>query len=150
MGCMNYIGALNAFYERIQCIRVSGNGQLLYHTLLMVNNKSGWSEWFSRTNAGICGLMNVSEKAFMNAREELKQLGLIDFIPSRKRGGMHEVPYFVPNRLQYKRQYKRGCKGRHKRNTKYSTKCSTNDSTKYSTNDSTKYSTNDSTKCRHK
>lgn len=83
---MNYIELLNAFYEKIQCSRVSNNGQLLYHTLLMINNKSSWSDWFSRTNVSISSLMNVSEKAFMNARAELKQLGLIDFIPSKKRG----------------------------------------------------------------
>lgn len=114
MGCMNYIGALNAFYERIQCIRVSGNGQLLYHTLLMVNNKSGWSEWFSRTNAGICGLMNVSEKAFMNAREELKQLGLIDFIPSRKRGECTKYRILYPTDYSTNDSTKEGTKGRTK------------------------------------
>ena len=114
MGCMNYIGALNAFYERIQCIRVSGNGQLLYHTLLMVNNKSGWSEWFSRTNAGICGLMNVSEKAFMNAREELKQLGLIDFIPSRKRGECTKYRILYPTDYSTNDSTKEGTTGRTK------------------------------------
>lgn len=86
MAYMNYIGLLNAFYERIQCSRVSNNGQLLYYTLLAINNKSSWSDWFSRTNVSISGMMGVSEKAFMNARAELKQLGLIDFVPSKKRG----------------------------------------------------------------
>lgn len=83
---MNYIELLNMFYERIQCSRVSNNGQLLYYTLLAINNKSSWSDWFSRTNVSISGMMGVSEKAFANARAELKQLGLIDFIPSKKRG----------------------------------------------------------------
>lgn len=110
MGCMNYIGALNAFYERIQCIRVSGNGQLLYHTLLMVNNKSGWSEWFSRTNASICGLMNVSEKAFMGAREELKQLGLIDFISSKKRGECTKYRILYPTDYSTNDSTKEGTK----------------------------------------
>ena len=32
MAYMNYIGLLNLFYERIQCSRVSNNGQLLYYT----------------------------------------------------------------------------------------------------------------------
>lgn len=83
---MNYIELLNTFYERIQCSRVSNNGQLLYYTLLAINNKSSWSDWFSRTNVNISGMMGISEKAFMTARAELKQLGLIDFIPSKKRG----------------------------------------------------------------
>ena len=107
---MNYLELLNAFYERIQCSRVSNNGQLLYHTLLMINNKSSWSDWFSRTNVSVSGLMNVSEKAFMNARAELKQLGLIDFIPSKKRGECTRYRILYP--------------------TNYSTKAGTNDSTK--------------------
>lgn len=86
MAYMNYIELLNLFYERIQCSRVSNNGQLLYYTLLAINNKSSWSDWFSRTNVSISGMMGISEKAFMNARAELKQLGLIDFIPSKRRG----------------------------------------------------------------
>lgn len=107
---MNYLELLNAFYERVQCSRVSNNGQLLYHTLLMINNKSSWSDWFSRTNVSISSMMNVSEKAFINARSELKQLGLIDFIPSKKRGECTKYCILYP--------------------TKYSTKECTNDSTK--------------------
>lgn len=107
---MNYLELLNAFYERVQCSRVSNNGQLLYHTLLMINNKSSWSDWFSRTNVSISSMMNVSEKAFINARSELKQLGLIDFVPSKKRGECTKYCILYP--------------------TKYSTKEGTNDSTK--------------------
>ncbi len=107
---MNYLELLNAFYERIQCSRVSNNGQLLYHTLLMINNKSSWSDWFSRTNVSISSLMNVSEKAFMNARAELKQIGLIDFVSSKKRGECTKYRILYP--------------------TNYSTKAGTNDGTK--------------------
>lgn len=83
---MNYIELLNRFYEYVQCSRVSNNAQLLYYTLLAINNKCSWSDWFSRTNVNISGMMGVSEKAFIRARAELKQDGLIDFIPSKKRG----------------------------------------------------------------
>ena len=107
---MNYIELLNLFYERIQCSRVSNNGQLLYYTLLAINNKSSWSDWFSRTNVSISSMMGISEKAFINARAELKQLGLIDFIPSKKRGECTKYRILYP--------------------TYYSTKYSTNVSTK--------------------
>lgn len=110
MAYMNYIELLNLFYERIQCSRVSNNGQLLYYTLLAINNKSSWSDWFSRTNVSISGMMGISEKAFMNARAELKLLGLIDFIPSKKRGECTKYRILYP--------------------TNYSTKYRTNDSTK--------------------
>lgn len=99
---MNYLELLNAFYERVQCSRVSNNGQLLYHTLLMINNKSSWSDWFSRTNVSISSMMNISEKAFINARSELKQLGLIDFVPSKKRGECTKYCILYPTKYSTK------------------------------------------------
>jgi hypothetical protein len=84
---MNYIDLLNRFYNFLQCNQVSNNAQLLYYTLLQINNKCGWSEWFSRTNVSLAGLMCISENTMKRAREELKELGLIDVMPSPKRRG---------------------------------------------------------------
>lgn len=83
---MNYIEQLNYFYDLLQGNRLSNNAQLLYHTLLMINNKCSWIEWFQRTNVSLCSLMGMGEKALVNARNELKQINLIDFITSKKRG----------------------------------------------------------------
>ena len=77
---------LNEFYDFCECNTVSANAQLLFHTLLAINNKCVWEEWFSRTNVSLSGRMGISEKAFIRARNELKQLGLIDFVSSKKRG----------------------------------------------------------------
>lgn len=107
---MNYLELLNAFYVKIQCSRVSNNGQLLYHTLLMINNKSSWSGWFSRTNVSIYSLMNVSEKAFINARAELKMLGLIDFVSSKKRGECTKYRILYPANYSTKEGTKDGSK----------------------------------------
>lgn len=82
---MSYIDKLNLFYDLLQSNPPSQHAQLLYHTLLMVNNKCGWMEWFQRTNLNLCGITGISEKTLINARNELKQMGLIDFIPSKKR-----------------------------------------------------------------
>lgn len=81
-----YIDLLNSFYARLQCSHITNNGQLLYYTLLAINNKAGWAEWFSRTNVSISSMMGISEKTFLKAREELIQLGLIRVIASKKRG----------------------------------------------------------------
>lgn len=83
---MNYIELLNRFYNLLQETRVSNNAQLLYYTLLQINNRCSWSDWFARTNVSLSGMMCVSEKALTNSRNELKQLGLIEFISSKKRG----------------------------------------------------------------
>lgn len=83
---MNYIKQLNALYDWLQSNRLSSSAQLLYHTLLMINNKCGWTEWFERTNQAICGLIGIDEKTLIRARNELKQKGLIDFVSGRKKG----------------------------------------------------------------
>lgn len=83
---MNYLELLNRFYDLLQCSQVSNNAQLLYYTLLQIDNKCSWLDWFSRTNVSLCGMMGVSENAMKRARAELKQMGLIDFKPSKRRG----------------------------------------------------------------
>lgn len=93
---MNYIKLLNDFFDLIQSDQVSNSAQLLYHTLLMIDNKCNWTDWFSRTNSSLCGLMNVSEGTMKSARAELKQLGLIDFSPGKKKGQVtrYRILYF--------------------------------------------------------
>ena len=83
---MTYIDMLNEFYDFCECNTVSGSAQLLYYTLLGINNRCAWNEWFSRTNVSLSGRMGVSEKVLIRARNELKTLGLIDFVTSKKRG----------------------------------------------------------------
>lgn len=83
---MNYIELLNMFYDLLQQQHISNNAQLLYYTLLQINNRCSWIDWFERTNVSLSGMMCISEKALINARNELKQLGLIDFVTSKKRG----------------------------------------------------------------
>lgn len=82
----SYYDLLNEFYDLLQCNPPSQSAQLLYHTLLMINNKCGWIEWFQRTNINICAMIGINEKSFRKCRNELKQLGLIDFISSKKKG----------------------------------------------------------------
>lgn len=83
---MNYIKQLNALYDWLQSNRLSSSAQLLYHTLLMINNRCGWTEWFERTNQSLCGLIGIDEKTLIRARNELKQKGLIDFKSGSKKG----------------------------------------------------------------
>lgn len=83
---MTYLDLLNGFHDLLMRSQVSKNGQLLYHTLLMINNKSSWSDWFQRTNVSLYVMMGMSEKGLIEARKELKELGVIDYIPSKKKG----------------------------------------------------------------
>ena len=82
---MNYIKQLNAFEdwnERNQG-SLSASGQLLWYKLIAIANRSGWVEWFQRSNPSLCGMTRMSERTVQTARNELKQVGLIDFIPGK-------------------------------------------------------------------
>ena len=110
---MTYIDMLNEFYDFCECNTVSGGAQLLYYTLLGINNRCAWNEWFSRTNVSLSGKMGVSEKVLIRARNELKTLGLIDFVTSRKRGTC--TKYTILNRTkdstkEVQKQYKSSTK----------------------------------------
>ena len=111
---MSYIDKLNYFYDLLQCNHLTNNAQLLYHTLLMINNRCSWSEWFQRTNVSICSLTGIGEKALVNARNELKQFGLIEFVTSKKRGECTKYKICTVQKqvqtsvqTQYKMRYKR-------------------------------------------
>lgn len=82
---MNYILQLNALFDWLQANSLSPNAQLLYYTLLQINNKCGWMDWFQRTNMSLCGIMGISENTLKAARNELKTKGLIDFKPGKKK-----------------------------------------------------------------
>jgi len=83
---MQYFDYINKFYDHLQTSSVSSNAQLLYHTLLMIFNKAHWESELQRTNYSICSLCGIGEKALSHARNELKQLGLIDFTTDKRRG----------------------------------------------------------------
>lgn len=100
---MNYIRQLNAFFDYLQRNSLSQSEQLLYHTLLMVNNSCGWIENFGRTNQSLAGIMGVSINTLLKARNQLQQKGLISF----KKGKKSEVTRYSIRQLyqEYSSKY---------------------------------------------
>jgi len=90
---MNYIKQLNAFYRWLKKHGLSLTAIAVYFAMLMTNNEDGWSEWFERSNQDFCKLLGIDEKTFTRARSELKNKGLIDFIPASKKG--EYTKYFI-------------------------------------------------------
>ncbi len=76
---MNYIKQLNAFYDFLQANYITSSSQLVYRILLDINNSCNWVKTFQRTNQSIMALTQISEKTLISAKNELKQLGLIDY-----------------------------------------------------------------------
>ncbi len=83
---MNTYRQMSAFYDYLQRASLPQAAQLLYHTLMLVNNICGWEREFKRTNQSLAGLMRMNEKTLIQARLDLKNAGLIDFKAAKKKG----------------------------------------------------------------
>lgn len=92
MSELTYYDYINSFFELLKVNPPSSNAQLLYHTLLMEYNNARWqSVELHRTNSYIGGLCGLGEKALTNAKNELKQLGLIDFTSPKKKPTIYKL-----------------------------------------------------------
>ena len=76
---MNYIREINAFYDLVQVKQLSTGQIALWHALMHINNKCSWAEWFTVPNLTLQLISGLSRKGIYNARNTLKQHGLIDF-----------------------------------------------------------------------
>lgn len=81
-----YIDFLLSFNNQLSQDYYTANEQLLYHTLLMINNACFWTEWFYRTDEQLTGVLKIGISAMKTARNGLKQKGAIDFKSSKIRG----------------------------------------------------------------
>ena len=83
MAYMNYISAINSFWDTAALNPLSTGQVSLYFALLHVNNRSNWTEWFTVPNQVLSVLTGLSRSGILKARNELRQRGLIEF---RERG----------------------------------------------------------------
>lgn len=92
MAVLTYYDYINSFTELLKVNPPSSNAQLLYHTLLIEYNSARWqSVELHRTNSYIGGLCGLGEKALTKAKNELKQLELIDFTSPKKRATIYTL-----------------------------------------------------------
>lgn len=82
----SYYDFIRALDNQLNEYGLTSSEQLLYHTLLMINNRKHWVDWFYCTDVYLTDFMKIGVTAMKNARNILKQCGMIDFIPSKKRG----------------------------------------------------------------
>lgn len=76
---MNYIREINAFYDLVQVKQLSTGQIALWHALMQINNKCAWTKWFTAPNLTLELTTGLSRKGIYNARNILKQHGIIDF-----------------------------------------------------------------------
>ncbi|MBC8590641.1 DnaD domain protein [Wansuia hejianensis] len=88
---MNYIREINAFYDLVQLKQLSTGQIALWHALMQINNKCAWIEWFNVPNLTLELTSGLSRKGIYNARNILKQHGIIDFKTNGKKATSYKL-----------------------------------------------------------
>lgn len=87
---MNYIKEMNAFYNQIEINPLSSSAVALWHTLMHINNKTGWKQTFT-VAAGVLRIKaGLKDSAFKRARIELHEK---DYLSFQSRGGNLAAQY---------------------------------------------------------
>lgn len=76
---MQYITQIKAFMDLAQLKRLSTGQIALWYALMYINNKCRWQEWFTVPNFTLESCTGLTRRAIFDARNVLKQSGLIDF-----------------------------------------------------------------------
>ena len=81
---IQYMSILKA-YTYLGMGQLSTTEQALYFRLFLVNNLSGWGEWFGADNKRLMFECNINSKQTLErAKQRLKDLGFINYIPGKK------------------------------------------------------------------
>lgn len=87
---MNYIKELNAFRDWMLLNDLPTGGIALWHTLMSVNNMTGWKERFNAPNSTVEKLTGLSKQGLVDARKRLIENGLIEY----EKGSKNKAPIY--------------------------------------------------------
>ena len=76
---MNYIEEVGAFYDWLETNSMAVSSISLWHALMHIWNKTGWSPEFTVAVSVLSVKTGLERRTIYNARNELKQRGRIDF-----------------------------------------------------------------------
>ncbi|MCM3761839.1 DnaD domain protein [Alkalihalobacillus oceani] len=96
---MNYLTELKAFYDQLELNPLSTSAIAVWHALMYICNKVGWPDEFTVAVSIICLKAGTKERAFYNARNELKQKGYLTF--QSRRGNQAAIYTLTPLSAQY-------------------------------------------------
>lgn len=142
---MNYMAEIKAFYDLVQVKQLSTGQIALWHALMHINNKCAWIEWFTVPNLTLELHTGLSRKGIYNARNTLKQYGIIDF----KNNGTKATSYkmiSLLNNTQVSTQRNTQDKSTLQHFTQDTTQGTTQDTTQATTQDSATLNKLDETK----
>ncbi|ASN05787.1 hypothetical protein CFK40_12585 [Virgibacillus necropolis] len=73
---MDYIKELNAFKDWLLMNDLPTGAITLWHTLMAVNNATGWKERFNAPSSTVGQLMGLSKQGILDARKILMEEGV--------------------------------------------------------------------------
>ena len=76
---MNYLSEILALHDFMHTNDLTTSQVALWYELMYINNKCAWSEWFSASNQVLEMYTGLSRQSIANARNGLRQKGLIEF-----------------------------------------------------------------------
>lgn len=95
---MNYLKEIIAFGNYLMYNHAATGEIALWYALMAINNQSGWREVFTAETFLLTRMTGLSKSGLADARNGLKQKGLIDYIPGRgRRPGEYRIIPFVGN-----------------------------------------------------
>lgn len=89
---MNYINEIKAFYDQLETNSLPSPAIVLWHALMLINNKTGWQPEFAVAVSVLEVKTGLNAKAIERARNTLQQAGLITW---RKRKGNQSAVYSI-------------------------------------------------------
>ncbi|MFD1851401.1 DnaD domain-containing protein [Oceanobacillus bengalensis] len=81
---MNYIKELNSFREWIMLNQLPSNAICLWHTLLSINNATGWKTKFNVPSVTVRQMSGLSNQQLSRARKTLVEEGILQYEAGKK------------------------------------------------------------------
>lgn len=82
---MNYLLEINAFERWLETHYLPSSSQLLWYKLMYLGSRSQWSEWITVDNRRLMVILQMSsENTFLRCRDELINVGLIEYQKGKK------------------------------------------------------------------
>ena len=97
---MDYIKEINAFYNWLMYNSLSTGAIALWHALMSINNRAGWTDEFTVANIVLQGITGLSRQGLHKARNLLIQKGLIEY----KKGTSNQAGKYKLNSLVYQKR----------------------------------------------
>ena len=89
---MNYINEIKAFYDQLETNSLPSPAIVLWHALMLINNKTGWQPEFAVAVSVLEVKTGLNAKAIERARNTLQQAGLIVVLSHKVSRNMSHTP----------------------------------------------------------